>query len=291
MSEKPNIFIASSVEGIDVVEAINIKLDYFATCRPWDNAFDLSSMTLPALIKKADKVEYGIFVFHKDDEVTIRDKKYSTVRDNVLFELGLFIGKLGLENCFILIPRKIEGDLRIPTDLAGVTVSTYDDEIDDMTDAVAASCARIKQTIKKHQQIKEQTQPTAQPQGSELALLKDQLSENESKVWHLQFEHEQALEEKNRLLSSVLNHFNAIAKPATEAEILKWEEGAKNNYPNGYKILKRNVFFVDQDVTIPPLHGASSISVIVKNGVKIYGVEQRSHNTIYYMDGFRKTGF
>ena len=40
---KPNVFIASSVEGLSVAEAVNIKMEYEAKVKQWDNAFDLGS--------------------------------------------------------------------------------------------------------------------------------------------------------------------------------------------------------------------------------------------------------
>jgi len=105
MSDLPNVFIASSAEGLSVAEAVNIKLEYEARVKQWDNAFDLLSITISTLIKRANETDYGVFVFHKDDETTIKGNTYSSVRDNVLFELGLFIGALGIEKCFVLIPK------------------------------------------------------------------------------------------------------------------------------------------------------------------------------------------
>jgi predicted nucleotide-binding protein len=105
MNELPNVFIASSVEGLSAAEAVNIKMEYEARIKQWDNAFALSAVTITSLIKRAKETDYGIFVFHPDDKTTIRGNTYSVVRDNVLFELGLFIGALGIEKCFVMIPK------------------------------------------------------------------------------------------------------------------------------------------------------------------------------------------
>ncbi|MCX2761057.1 nucleotide-binding protein [Vibrio sp. Sgm 22] len=74
-------------------------------------------------MKSLHSSDYGIFVFSPDDEIKMRGNVTDTVRDNVLFELGLFIGRLGKSRCFIVTPDNI--DLHIPTDLLGVTPATY----------------------------------------------------------------------------------------------------------------------------------------------------------------------
>ena len=50
----------------------------------------------------------------------------STVRDNVILELGLFIGQIGLERTYFLIPEKEK--LHIASDLIGLTPLTYNAE-------------------------------------------------------------------------------------------------------------------------------------------------------------------
>lgn len=284
MSELPNVFIASSLEGLSVAEAVNIKLEYEARVKQWDNAFDLSSVTIDSLIKRARESDYGVFVFHKDDETTIRGNSYSSVRDNVLFELGLFIGALGIEKCFVLMPKSKEREFRLPTDLSGVTMTTYDDALDDMVDAVATSCAKIKHAIKK---IETGKKLPKDENGSVTKVLQQQLNSTQSNVWRLNQEVERAKEETAQLLESIKNHFFSIAKPATPAEILAWETGAKNSYLKDVKIKYHDVYFIDRDVVIPPLFGSSSISIIVGCGVRVYGIGNWSHNSIYYMDGFR----
>ncbi|MDT8339310.1 MAG: nucleotide-binding protein [Sulfurimonas sp.] len=284
MNKLPNVFIASSTEGISVAEAVNIKLEYDAKVKQWDNAFDLSSVTINSLIKRANNTDYGVFVFHKDDETTIRGETYSTVRDNVLFELGLFIGALGIEKCFVLIPKSKEGEFRLPTDLSGVTMTSYDDALDNMVDAVTTSCAKIKHAIKTLELDKKS--PKIENESA-IVILQKQLLDTQSNLWSLSHEAERSKEESRKLLESIKNHFFSVAKPATPAEIKAWETGAKDSYLKEVKIRQGNVYFIDNDIVMPPLHGASSMSVIVAAGVRVYGIDSWNHNSIYYMDGFR----
>lgn len=287
MTELPRLFIASSREALDVAEAINIKLEGAARIKQWDNAFDLSSMTLPALVQRANDTEFAVFVFHKDDQTIIRGNSYSTVRDNVLFELGLFIGALGVEKCFVLIPRSVEGEFRLPTDLAGLTLTTYDDSIEDMVDAVATSCAKVKQAIRKA--LGEEAAVALQSGGSEPARA-DPTADLQSELWRARIDLQRSVEQLAAMQSAIATHFFAVAKPATELEIKRWEEGARESYTNAPQIGGRNAFFVDRDVIVPSLHGANSISVIVAPGVKIFGLDQWSHNAVYFLEGYRMYG-
>jgi len=284
MAELPRIFIASSREALHVAEAVNVRLEHDGRVKQWDNAFDLSSLTLPALCARTKETDYAVFVFHKDDQTIIRGETYSTVRDNVVFELGLFIGSLGIERCFVLVPKSVEREFRLPTDLAGLTVTAYDDAIEDMVDAVTTSCAKVKQAIRKTWGPSTETlQPAA-------TAVHDPVRELQSEIWRARIDLQRAVEQVAAMHSAITTHFMAVAKPATETEIAKWEEGAKASYSNAPKVSPRNTFYVDTDVIVPSLHGANSISVIVASGVKVFGLDQWSHNAVYYMDGFRKYG-
>ncbi|WP_341580827.1 TIR domain-containing protein [Marinobacter metalliresistant] len=94
MSNKPTVFIASSSEAISVAEAVHIKLEQELRVRLWENAFDLSSVTITTLIDKTKEADYSVFVFHPDDKSIIRNTEYSAVRDNVVLELGMFIARI-----------------------------------------------------------------------------------------------------------------------------------------------------------------------------------------------------
>jgi hypothetical protein len=285
MNNQPRLFVASSSEGLHVAEAVVIKLEHDARVKLWDNAFDLSSVTISSLVARARDTDFATFVFHKDDKSYIRGNVYNVVRDNVLFELGLFVGALGIDRCFILVPKSGENEFRLPTDLAGVTVSTYDDTLDDMVDAVAASCAKMKMALRK---LTKATAAPPESQETKARVAQQQMQALQSEIWRLRIDAQRSEEEKDKLLHALAAHFYTIAKPATEAEISAWEEGAKATYPKKPKIGRGKVYFVDRDVILPPLYGSLSISVIVAAGVKVHGLDQWSHNSVYFMDGFRK---
>jgi hypothetical protein len=58
------------------------------------------------------------------DDLRVKDgQEELQPRDNVVFELGLFMGRLGRARTFVIQQR--QGDLRLPTDLSGVTTAMY----------------------------------------------------------------------------------------------------------------------------------------------------------------------
>lgn len=148
MTRKPRMFIGSSVEGLSVGDAINLNLDHEIEVTLWrTGAFDLASTALDSLVKRSTAVDFALFVFSPDDLVTIRSQQHVVVRDNVLFELGLFIGALGKDRCFIVKPRNVE--LHLPTDLLGVTPADYEAERsdEDIAAAVNHACVLVKRKI------------------------------------------------------------------------------------------------------------------------------------------------
>ena len=146
---KPRIFIASSSESLDVSDAFNVNLDHQAEVTVWKHGFKLSQNTIDSLVQMAESVDFAIFIFTPDDIAQIREQQKQIVRDNVLFELGLFIGTLGKERCFIVKPRN--QDLHFPTDLLGLTPADYDGERSDGNLEAAANhpCVLIKKEIAK----------------------------------------------------------------------------------------------------------------------------------------------
>ncbi|WP_233423640.1 nucleotide-binding protein [Vibrio metoecus] len=93
---KPRVFIGSSVESLPIADAIAVNLEFDAEVTIWRNGtFNLSSNALDDLITKAKSVDFSIFIFSPDDLTIMRSREKYVVRDNVVFELGLFIGAIG----------------------------------------------------------------------------------------------------------------------------------------------------------------------------------------------------
>jgi len=123
---RPVVFIGSSTPALDIAKAVGRDLKEVADVWVWDSAFDEDAWLLGGILNRAQEVDFAIFVIRKDDILRIRNTEYRSVRDNVLFEAGVFMGALGVERTVLLWPDSNRGrQLRLPSDLEGLLRARY----------------------------------------------------------------------------------------------------------------------------------------------------------------------
>ena len=75
-------------------------------------------------------VDYAIILLSPDDQASLREENPNSVkyraRQNVILEMGYFIGKLGRKNCAILFRPEL--NFEFPSDIQGLTYIKYDSE-------------------------------------------------------------------------------------------------------------------------------------------------------------------
>lgn len=154
---KKRVFIGSSSESLDIAYAIQSNLEMDTNPTVWNQGiFQLTHSALDSLTQALEDFDAGIFVFCPDDVINFRNNEYSSVRDNVIFELGLFIGKLGIKNSFFVIPR-VAIKFKLPSDLDGIVAATYDPNRYDgnLNAALAPACQDILQALKTQEKKKQ----------------------------------------------------------------------------------------------------------------------------------------
>ncbi|MDR3046336.1 MAG: nucleotide-binding protein [Bacteroidales bacterium] len=131
------IFIGSSSEAADNTNPKNILLKVAEILREagvepvaWNNSdydlFSVGNTTIENLetIVEREQIGASVFIFSADDKIWWRDKvngkseDKNAPRDNVIFEHGLFSGKLGRKKSIIVKCGEVE---KMPSDLYGVT--------------------------------------------------------------------------------------------------------------------------------------------------------------------------
>lgn len=146
---QPRIFIGSSSEGIPLAKAIQSSLAQNYDCEIWSqDIFSFGEGSLENLTEKLVEYDFAILALTPDDVTDSRDEKRGTPRDNVIFELGLFIGGLGRDRAIAIHEQGI--DLRLPSDLDGVTVGNFRMQASlNLAASVGPVCSRIENHINK----------------------------------------------------------------------------------------------------------------------------------------------
>ena len=146
--EKIRVFIISSAEALHIARAIQNAFEYDPfTVTVWtDGVFRASWYPVESLEAQLDASDFAIAIAEPDDLLQSRGQSAASPRDNVIFELGLFIGRLGRRRSLLLEPRGEE--VKLPSDLSGITAIPYRSASgNDLAAAMAPACNRIREII------------------------------------------------------------------------------------------------------------------------------------------------
>lgn len=145
---RPRIFIGSSSEGINIANKVQELLSTEFSAVVWNQGtvFGLGEATLEALEAAVLEYHSGIFVFTPDDQLSSRGRDGLVARDNVLFELGMFVGRLGRRKSFVL--QSGPYGIMLPSDLNGITTAQYDPREHNLAAALGAPMNRIRSAIR-----------------------------------------------------------------------------------------------------------------------------------------------
>ncbi len=146
-NEHPKLFIISSTEALGVANAIREQLEQDVFSTVWnEGVFFAGGYSLEALEKAVGESDFALAIAQSDDIVETRGEKYPTLRDNVLFELGLFMGKLTRHRALLIHPE-VTG-LKLPSDLQGLTLLRYAPGAPDELPAnLKSACDQIRQIV------------------------------------------------------------------------------------------------------------------------------------------------
>lgn len=129
------IFVGSSNEGRLHAEVVAEKLEKHPLFKvvPWWQ-IDVHTPGLSffeALVSRSSSADFAVFVATPDDVKFKRNDTNFCIRDNVVFEFGLFSGRLGRRNVVLIQV----GETTNPSDLNGVTFIKSQPNKEDLTRA------------------------------------------------------------------------------------------------------------------------------------------------------------
>lgn len=148
VNEQPRIFVISSKEGIEVAREVRKNLDGDDIhVHLWDHdTFTISDYPLSSLEDAIERCDFTIAVAQADDVLITREETHKVPRDNVHFEYGISVGRLGRDRSFLLV--QADTKVKLASDLAGLTTLRYQaDEKDKMKRTVAKACDVARERI------------------------------------------------------------------------------------------------------------------------------------------------
>jgi predicted nucleotide-binding protein len=120
---KPTILVSSSEATHYLLRFLQEELSHDANVVTWaDSPFSLAQPPLAHFSRSATAADFVVIIADLADAVVQRGAVEARPRDNVIFELGFFIGRLGSDRVLIVDTASEHQRLSIPTDLAGLTV-------------------------------------------------------------------------------------------------------------------------------------------------------------------------
>jgi CRP/FNR family transcriptional regulator, cyclic AMP receptor protein len=129
-NERPMLFIGSSSEALADADAIKKRLKHAPIdIKLWtDGVFKPSHGTMESLEAAIPTADFAALLLTPHDLVEIHGKTLFQPRDNVVFELGLAMGALNRKRALMIVPLGV--DIRLPTDLDGLTLIKFDPKAD-----------------------------------------------------------------------------------------------------------------------------------------------------------------
>jgi len=129
--KKVKIFVGSSSEAeeqrLKVLEILEKNERVIPVS--WEKVFEAGDFSLESLLNAINDVDSAILIATLDDKTWYRGSEGYTPRDNVLFELGLFMGCLGRKKVGLIVCKDAEGNSpKIPTDLDGYNYIGFSEE-------------------------------------------------------------------------------------------------------------------------------------------------------------------
>lgn len=147
---KPHVIIFSSGKAIHIAEGVKLNLEHHYTTDIWtENFFDENNTPpLNTFLKKLLCFDIAVLVLGDDDLQLAPGNGAATAvpRDNVIFELGATMARMGTKKTFLLTPE--EPKVKLPTYFKGLDPLPYAKRDDgNHVAGTGAACIQIRNRI------------------------------------------------------------------------------------------------------------------------------------------------
>ena len=152
----PRIFIGSSSESLMIANTVQQLLSNEYDVKIWNQVTTTpGKQHLDSLLTELKKSHFAIFIYNDDDFIFSRNKEGYGPRDNIVLEIGMAMGILGVEKTFIVYDTTKQP--KIPTDLMGVSLASYRLQVDgDLSASLGTSCTKIRNAVRRWSDFRNQ---------------------------------------------------------------------------------------------------------------------------------------
>jgi hypothetical protein len=152
---KPHLIIFSSGNAVSVAEAVKLNLEREFIVDLWTENFFDENNTLPlnTFLKKLLCYDLAALVLGDDDVQLEKDgaTRLFVPRDNVIFELGATMARMGTQKTFLLTPE--DPKVKLPTYFKGIEPLTYQKRADgNYVGGTGGACIKIRDRVHKLEQ-------------------------------------------------------------------------------------------------------------------------------------------
>ncbi len=145
MKRMPKIFIGSAGESLDFAEALEFELKDVARTVVWNRVLRPGHYTLEELFREASEADFAVFLLGQEDKTESKGQIVPSPRDNVVYEAGLFGGRIEASRVFLLVDAR---GSKIPSDWQGLGYVPYDPSASAPSDAIHRASIVIRKQIK-----------------------------------------------------------------------------------------------------------------------------------------------
>lgn len=146
--EKIRVFVISSVEALPIARAVQdaFEHDNYNVVLWTNDVFRVANYPIEDLERELEVADFAVAIAQPDDLVQARKEQRGAPRDNVIFEVGFFMGRLGRTRAILLEPRG--EDVKLPSDLTGITTIAYGyARGSGLATAMSSACNRLRNHI------------------------------------------------------------------------------------------------------------------------------------------------
>jgi predicted nucleotide-binding protein len=97
---------------------------------------------LESLTSGLDDWDFAVFLLTPDDKVISRWFAQPAPRDNIVFEAGLCMGRLGRTRTLLFVPEEPE-PLKLPSDISGIELLFYEKSVDEQLEKLLGIIADL----------------------------------------------------------------------------------------------------------------------------------------------------